>query len=426
MKVLVVGSGGREHTIVWKLDQSAEVKKIFCAPGNGGITQIAECVPIGVMEFDKLATFAEENRIDLTVIGPEDPLCAGIVDEFEGRGLRVFGPNKQAAQIEGSKIFAKHIMQKYDIPTAEHAEFDNSAKAIKYLHRVGAPIVVKAYGNAMGKGVSVCHTAEEAEAFVRKCLDEKAFGAAGSRIIIEECLFGEEASLLAFTDGKTVLPMDSAQDHKPVYDGDKGPNTGGMGAYSPAPVVTNEMYQHICDEILAPAVRGLASEGIDYRGVLYAGVMITDSGPKVLEFNARFGDPENQALMPRLETDLVEVMDAVIDQRLDSIELKWTQKSAVCVVMASGGYPVSYEKGKVIEGLDAAARIPGTIVFHAGTNIQDNSIVTSGGRVLGVTSLADTLEGAIASAYNAVGKITFEKAHYREDIGAKALIRLKG
>ncbi len=426
MKVLVVGSGGREHTIVWKLDQSPRVEKIFCAPGNGGIAQIAECVPIKVMEFDKLAAFAKENHIDLTVVGPEDPLCAGIVDEFESRGLRVFGPNKQAARIEGSKIFAKHIMRKYNIPTAEHSEFDNSHDAIKYLHSVGAPIVVKAFGNAMGKGVSVCHTVEEAEAFVRKCLDENAFGDAGSRIIIEECLFGEEASLLAFTDGKTVLPMDSAQDHKPVYDGDKGPNTGGMGAYSPAPVVTQQMYQRIYDEVLEPAVRGLAGEGVKYKGVLYAGVMITDNGPKVLEFNARFGDPENQALMPRLETDLVEIMDAVIDGRLDSIELKWTKKSAVCVVMASGGYPVSYEKGKVIEGLDEAAKLPGTIVFHAGTKAQDGSIITSGGRVLGVTSLADTLEGAIASAYRAVDVITFEKAHYRKDIGAKALIRLKG
>ncbi len=425
MKILVVGGGGREHTIVWKLKQSPKVEKIFCAPGNGGIAQIAKCIPINVMEFDKLADFAKENDIGLTVVGPEDPLCTGIVDEFESIGLRVFGPNKKAARLEGSKIFAKEIMAKYNIPTAEYREFDNSPEAIEYVHNVGVPIVVKAFGNAMGKGVSVCHTVQDAEAFVRKCLDEKAFGDAGSRIIIEECLVGEEASLLAFTDGRTVLPMDSAQDHKPIFDGDKGPNTGGMGAYSPAPVVTEYMYEKIYEEILKPVVLGLSSEGIIYKGIVYAGVMITGGEPKVLEFNTRFGDPETQALLPRLETDLVEIIEAVIDERLDSIELKWTSKSAVCIVIASGGYPGSYEKGKVISGLEKVAALPGTVVFHAGTKARNGTITTSGGRVLGVTSLADTLEETINCAYKAVESISFENAHYRKDIGAKALIRLK-
>ena len=425
MKILVVGSGGREHTLVWKIAQSPRVDKIYCAPGNGGIAQIAECVPLDVMEFDKLIAFARENDIDLTIVGPENPLCAGIVDEFKKAGLRAFGPTMRGAQLEGNKVFAKEMMRKYNIPTAEYREFDDSSEAVAYLRDVGAPIVVKAYGNAMGKGVSVCQTVEEAEAFVKKCLVESAFGDAGDRIIIEECLVGEEASLLAFTDGKTVLPMDSAQDHKPIYDGDKGPNTGGMGAYSPAPVVTDQLYKLIYKEVLEKVVQGLASEGIDYRGIVYAGIMITSEGPKVLEFNARFGDPETQALLPRLETDLVEIMEACVDGSLDSIELKWTSKSAVCVVMASGGYPGPYEKGKVIHGLDKASEVPETIVFHAGTVVRDNSILTSGGRVLGVTSLDDTLEGAITAVYSAVDMIHFEKVQYRTDIGAKALTRMK-
>lgn len=424
MKVLVIGGGGREHTIVWKLEQSRRVEKIYCAPGNGGIAQIAECVQIAVSDFAGLVSFAKEKEIGLTVVGPEDPLCGGIVDVFEKAGLRVFGPSKDGAQLEGSKIFAKEIMTKYNIPTAEYREFDNTAEAIEYVREKGAPIVVKAYGNAMGKGVGVCSTVEEAEAFVKKCLDERAFGAAGNKIIVEECLVGEEASLLAFTDGKTILPMDSAQDHKPVYDDDKGPNTGGMGAYSPAPVVTGELYERIYKDVLVAAVQGMASEGIKFKGIVYAGIMITDKGPKVLEFNARFGDPEAQALLLRLETDLVDVMEAVIDGRLDEIELKWSPKHAVCVVMASGGYPGKYEKGKVITGLDGAGSLPDTVVFHAGTKAKDGGIVTSGGRVLGVTSLAPALESAISSAYKAVDMISFENAHYRKDIGAKALKRI--
>lgn len=425
MRVLVIGGGGREHTLVWKLRQSPKVEKIFCAPGNGGIARIAECVPIKPSEFDELIAFAKENDVGLTVVGPEDPLCAGIVDRFEDAGLRVFGPCGKAAMLEGNKLFAKEIMVKYNIPTAAYEEFDRTAEAIEYLRGVDAPIVVKAYGNALGKGVCVCRTIEHAEAFVKKCLDERAFGDAGSRVIIEECLVGEEASLLAFTDGETVLPMDSAQDHKPVYDNDEGPNTGGMGAYSPAPVVTAEVYQEIYRNVLKPVVEGLKSEGIKYKGVVYAGVMITGEGPKVLEFNARFGDPENQALLPRLENDLVDVMEAVIDERLDSVELRWKPESAVCVVMASGGYPGPYEKGKVINGLEEAEAVPGTVVFHAGTKGDEGRIVTSGGRVLGVTSTGESLESAIGSVYKAAGMINFDGAHYRTDIGAKALRRLE-
>jgi len=425
MNILVIGSGGREHTLVWKLQQSPKVDKIYCAPGNGGIAQIAECVPIGVMEFDKLISFVKTHDISLTVVGPEDPLCGGIIDEFEKNGLRVFGPNRKGAQLEGNKIFAKNLMTKYGIPTARHEEFDNSKDAINYLHKVGVPIVIKAHGNAMGKGVSVCRTLGDAESFVRRCLDEKEFGYAGKRIIIEECLVGEEASVLAFTDGKTVLQMESAQDHKPVFDGDKGPNTGGMGAYSPAPVVTPKIAKRVYTEVLEPVVRALSSESIKYKGIIYAGLMIDKDTIKVLEFNARFGDPETQALLPRLENDLIEIIEAIIDERLDTVKLRWSKKPAIAVVMASGGYPGHYDKGKIITGIDRASSVPQTIVFHAGTKKQDGNIVTSGGRVLAVTSLSDTLDEAISTAYKATGMIHFEGAHYRKDIGAKALARIK-
>jgi len=423
MRVLVVGSGGREHTLVWKIAQSPLVRKIFCAPGNGGIHERAECVEIAATDIGGLADFAEKEKIDLTVVGPEASLAIGIADEFQRRGLRIFGTSKAATQAEASKVFAKEIMVEHGIPTATHAVFADAEKLLAHIHQREAPMVVKADGLAAGKGVIVCRTKEEAERAVHRIMVEKEFGAAGERVIVEDCLIGEEASLLAFTDGETVLPMDSAQDHKPVYDNDEGPNTGGMGAYSPAPVVTPEMYRRINKEVLTRMVRALAAEGIEYKGVLYAGLMISEEGPKVLEFNTRFGDPEMQALMPRLENDLVEVMNAVIDGRLSEIELKWNQASAVCVVMASGGYPGAYEKGKVITGLDS---LPGDSVhvFHAGTKrLDDGRIVTNGGRVLGVTGLGETIADAIERTYRAVQTIHFEGAHYRSDIGAKALRR---
>ena len=423
MKVLVVGSGGREHTLVWKVAQSPLVKRIFCAPGNGGIGEQAKCVEIPATDIPALADFARKEEIDLTVVGPEAPLTEGIADEFLRRGLRIFGPSKAATRTEASKVFAKEMMVKYGIPTAAHAVFADAEEALAHVRRREAPLVVKADGLAAGKGVIVCRTKEEAEQAVRHIMVEKTFGAAGERAIVEDCLVGEEASLLAFTDGITILPMDSAQDHKPVFDDDRGPNTGGMGAYSPAPVVTPEIYRRINEEILTRMVRGLSAEGIEYKGVLYAGLMITEEGPKVLEFNARFGDPEMQALLPRLENDLVEVMNAVIEGRLSEIELRWNPASAVCVVMASGGYPGAYEKGKVITGLDWLPS-DSVHVFHAGTKrLEDGRVVTSGGRVLGVTGLGKTIAEAIETTYRAVRRIHFEGAHYRTDIGAKALGR---
>ena len=423
MRILVVGSGGREHTLVWKIARSPLAEKIFCSPGNGGIQEHAECVTISSSDIAGLANFAEKEKIDLTVVGPEAPLAEGIADEFLRRGLRIFGPSKAAARVEASKVFAKNAMVRYGIPTADFLVFDDAEKALRHIQTRPAPMVVKADGLAAGKGVIVCHTADDAEAAVRRIMVEKEFGASGDKVIIEDCLLGEEASMLAFTDGETVLPMDSAQDHKPVFDNDEGPNTGGMGAYSPAPVVTPEVYQQIHDEILTPMIRGLASDGIEYRGVLYAGLMLTDEGPKVLEFNVRFGDPESQALLPRLENGLVEVINAVVDGRLSEISLRWSTKSAVCVVMASGGYPGHYEKGKTITGLDSVDD-ESVVVFHAGTKrLDDGRIVTDGGRILGVTGLGNTIAQAIETTYAAVEKIHFDRAHYRKDIGAKALAK---
>jgi phosphoribosylamine--glycine ligase len=423
VRLLVVGSGGREHTLVWKIAQSPLVKKIFCAPGNGGIRKLAECVNISPTDIQRLADFAGKERIDLTVVGPEAPLASGIADEFLKRGLRVFGPSQAATRLEASKVFAKEMMVKYGVPTAAHEVFTDAEKALAHVRKREAPMVVKADGLAAGKGAIVCRTKDEAERAVQLIMVRKEFGESGDRVIVEDCLFGEEASLLAFTDGETVLPMDSAQDHKPVFDDDEGPNTGGMGAYSPAPVVTPDIHRRINDEVLTRTIRGLAAEGIEYKGVLYAGLMIDDDGPKVLEFNARFGDPESQALLPRLENDLVEVMNAVVDGRLSEIELKWTSQSAVCVVMASGGYPGAYEKGKVISGLDSVTDAS-VVVFHAGTKLlNDRRIVTDGGRVLGVTGLGETIAEAMERTYAAVRKIHFDGVHFRKDIGAKALRR---
>lgn len=421
MKVLVVGGGGREHTLVWKLNQSPRVTKVYCAPGNAGIAREADVVPIDVTDIRALVDFAVSEGIGLTCVGPELPLTLGIVDAFEDAGLRIFGASQAAAEIEGSKVFTKDLLAKYNIPSGTYQVFDDADAARAYLKEIGAPIVVKADGLAAGKGAIVCQTLEEAEEAVRLCMEEKAFGDAGDTIVIEEFLEGEEASFLAFSDGKTVLPMATSQDHKPIFDGDKGPNTGGMGAYSPAPVVTPELFDQAMNEIMIPTVQAMASEGRPYKGVLYAGLMIKDGKARVLEFNARFGDPEAQPLFMRLDGDLVDIMEAVIDERLDEITLDWQDDATICVVMASGGYPGDYEKGKVITGIDKADALTDVKVFHAGTAERNGEIVTSGGRVLGVTARGQDIPQAIERAYEACALIKWDGAQYRTDIGAKAI-----
>lgn len=426
MKVLVIGSGGREHAMVWKLAQSSRVEKIFCAPGNAGIGQIARCVNIEATDLSRLADFAESEGIGLTVVGPEVPLTMGIVDIFKARGLRVFGPSGRAASLEGSKVFTKNLLKKYGISSAAYEVFDDREQAVAYIRRVGAPLVIKADGLAAGKGVIVAHTVEEAVAGVELIMGEKAFGKAGAKVVVEEFLIGEEASFLAFTDGKTVLPLPTSQDHKAVFDGDRGPNTGGMGAYSPAPVVTPEIHAEVMEEVMYKTVRAMAAEGCGYQGILYAGLMIDQGQIKVLEFNCRFGDPECQPLLMRLHSDLVEVMEAVIDGRLSEISLEIDPRPTVCVVMASGGYPGAYEKGRAIAGLEEAAKVPDVVVFHAGTAEKGGDIVNTGGRVLGVTAIGENLTSAIASAYRATGLISWKECFYRRDIGQKALNRLQG
>ncbi|MEW6500936.1 MAG: phosphoribosylamine--glycine ligase [Thermodesulfobacteriota bacterium] len=423
MKILVVGSGGREHALVWKLRQSPRVSEVFCAPGNAGIAQLATCVALSATDVDALAAFARQEGIGLTLIGPEAPLTEGIVDRFEQQGLRVFGPCQAAAQLEGSKVFMKALLKKYNIPSARYEVFSRREEAVAHLDRCAMPVVVKADGLAAGKGVIVAQSREEAVAAVDLIMAERAFGEAGDRVVIEEFLAGEEASFLAFTDGTTVLPLPSSQDHKAIFDNDLGPNTGGMGAYSPAPVVTPELHDQVMAEVMLPTVRAMAAEGHPYKGILYAGLMIKDGRAKVLEFNCRFGDPEAQPLLMRLATDLVEVVEAVIDGRLDTFQLAIDPRPTVCVVMAAGGYPGSYEKGKVIRGIAAAEEVTGVKVFHAGTAMKDGAIVTAGGRVLGVTAIADDLAAAIARAYEAVGRISWEGCQYRRDIGQKALRR---
>lgn len=421
MRILVVGSGGREHALVWKLAQSPRVTRLYAAPGNAGIAERAECAPVPATDLAGLAAFAEKEKVDLTVVGPEVPLTLGLVDEFERRGLRTFGASRAAAEIEGSKAFAKALMVKYGIPTAAYREFRESDAAIAYVRDRGAPIVVKADGLAAGKGALVCRTLAEAVAAVRLIMEERAFGEAGDRVVVEECLEGEEASFLAFTDGQTVLPLASAQDHKPIFDNDEGPNTGGMGAYSPAPVVSAALHRQIMDRVMLPTVRAMAAEGRPYRGVLYAGLMIRNGEAKVLEFNARFGDPEAQPLLLRMDNDLVPVLEAVLEGRLHQISLQWKEDAAVCVVMASGGYPGSYQKGKVIQGLEEAAKVEGVVIFHAGTARRGAHLVTDGGRVLGVTGRGRDVRDAIARTYEAVRRITWEGVQFRTDIGAKAL-----
>lgn len=423
MKVLIVGGGGREHALACKIKKSPRVKEIYCAPGNAGIARDATCVPISAEDIAGLLAFAREKGIDLTLVGPEAPLNAGIVDEFTAAGLTIFGPSRAAAEIEGSKVLSKDIMAKYNIPSAKYAVFTDPASASRYIEEIGAPIVVKAEGLAAGKGVIVAQDVPQALAAVRQIMVERAFGEAGNRVVVEECLTGEEVSILAFTDGKTVVPMVSSQDHKRVFDNDEGPNTGGMGAYAPAPVYTPEVHREVMEKILIPTIRAMDAEGRTYRGVIYAGLMVTEDGPKVLEFNARFGDPEAQPVLPLLKTDLLEIIDAILARRLDQIEIEWEDAASICVVLASGGYPGSYEKGKVIHGLDEVT--PGVMVFHAGTAMKDDQIVTAGGRVLGVTSVAPDIASAIRLAYAAAEKIHFEGMHYRRDIGRRALDRLR-
>ena len=423
MKVLVVGGGGREHALVWKIAQSKKVRKIFCAPGNAGIGKIAECVNIKADRVNDLLNFARFEGIDLTIVGPEAPLTVGIVDLFEKEGKKIFGVSKAAAELEGSKVFAKELMRRYNIPSAGYKVFYSPIEAESYIRMKRAPIVVKADGLAAGKGVIVAATEDEAVDAVDLIMRKRAFGDSGNRVIIEECLVGEEASFMAFSDGTTVVPMASSQDHKRVFDGDKGPNTGGMGAYSPAPVVTPELEERIMREIMLPTVRGMKQEGSPYKGVLYAGIMVTEDGPKVLEFNVRFGDPEAQPLLMRLDGDLVEIMMAVAEGNLRPEMVGWKPEAAVCVVGAAKGYPGSYEKGTPITGLDEANRVPGVVVFHAGTADKEDKVVTNGGRVLGVTAIGHDVSEAIKRAYEGMSKIHFDGMHYRRDIGARALKR---
>ena len=425
MKVLIVGSGGREHALAWKVAQSEKVEKVYGAPGNPGIAQIGECVEIKPTDIEKLADFAEREGIDLTIVGPEAPLVAGITDEFEKRGLKVFGPSKVAAQLEGSKAFAKEMMRKFGVPTADFQVFDDPEKAKEYIRKVGAPIVVKADGLAAGKGVVVAQTVEEAIKAVDRIMVERVFGEAGNRVVVEECLKGEEASYLVITDGERFVPLATAQDHKAVFDGDRGPNTGGMGAYSPAPVLSEEMEREVQEKVIKPILRGMAQEGMPFKGILYAGLMITEEGPKVLEFNVRFGDPEAQAILRRLEDDLVEVALSAVEERLVE-ELHWRPETSICVVLASKGYPGKYEKGKVITGIEEAEKVPTVVVFHAGTAVKDGKLVTNGGRVLNVTALGKDIVEARERVYEAVKRIQFDGMHYRTDIGLKAVKRLKG
>lgn len=417
MKVLIVGSGGREHAIAEAVAKSPKVTKIYCAPGNAGIGQIAECVKIGAMEFEKLVDFAKENEIDLTIVGMDDPLVGGIVDEFEKAGLRVFGPRENAAILEGSKAFSKDLMQKYNIPTAGYAKFDSADEAMKYLEDANYPIVLKADGLALGKGVLICETKEDAMEGVKTLMLDKKFGNAGDTIVVEEFMVGKEVSVLSFVDGNTIKIMTSAQDHKRAKDGDQGLNTGGMGTFSPSPFYTDDVDEFCKKYIYQATVDAMKAEGRPFTGIIFFGLMLTESGPKVLEYNARFGDPEAQVVLPRMKNDIIDVVEACIDGKLDEIELEFEDNAAVCVVLASDGYPVSYEKGFEIKGLENFDGKDGYYVFHAGTKLKDGKIVTNGGRVLGVTAKGDTLKEARANAYDATKLIEFENKYMRNDIG---------
>ncbi len=420
MKILVIGSGGREHALVWKIAQSSMVSEIFCAPGNAGIEEMAKLVSIEADDVDSLLGFAKEKKIDLTIVGPELPLTSGIVDFFEEAGLKIFGPSKKAAELEGSKAFAKYLLKKNNIPTANYELFTSSQSAREYLKNQKFPVVIKADGLAAGKGVIICESLKSAEQAVEEILGEKVFGIAGNKIVIEEFLEGEEASVLAFSDGENVLPLVPAQDHKAIYDGDRGPNTGGMGACSPPPIVTDAIAEEILENILKPTIKAMAQEGRAYKGILYAGLMITRKETKVLEFNVRFGDPETQPILVRMESDIVPLFLAAIEGTLNTQKIKWRKDASVCVVMASTGYPGSYPKGEEILGVDKLKNDSNTVVFHAGTKKVDNKLVTNGGRVLGVTSLGNTVSDAIKNSYRAVARISWDNLYYRRDIGKKA------
>ncbi len=418
MKILIVGSGGREHAIAWKIAQSPKADKIYCAPGNAGIAGIAECVPIGAMEFEKLASFAEDNQVDLTVVGMDDPLVGGIVDVFEERGLKIFGPRKNAAILEGSKAFSKDLMKKYGIPTAAYENFDDPEKALEYIKTASMPIVLKADGLALGKGVLICNTREEAEEGVKSIMMDKKFGSAGNQMVVEEFMTGREVSVLSFVDGHTIKIMTSAQDHKRAQDGDQGLNTGGMGTFSPSPFYTEEVDKFCKEHIYQATVDAMKQEGREFKGIIFFGLMLTDKGPKVLEYNARFGDPETQVVLPRMKNDIVEVFEACVDGTLDQIDLEFEDNAAVCVVLASDGYPVKYEKGLPIRGLESFQGKDGYYVFHAGTAFDgDGRIVTNGGRVLGVTATGTDLKEARANAYKATEWIDFDNKYMRHDIG---------
>ena len=421
MKILVIGSGGREHALVWKISQSKRVSKIYNAPGSAAIAEFATLVPIGVDRIEQLADFAAEEKIDLTVVGPELPLTLGISDLFESRSLNIFGPNKAAAQLEGSKAFAKEILRESEIPTAAFGTFSDALSAKAYLAAQKPPYVVKADGLAAGKGVLICADRQSAEAAIEEILVRKAFGEAGEKVVIEEFLDGEEASFMALTDGEHIVPLASSQDHKRLYDHDQGPNTGGMGAYSPAPVVTPAIHERIVGDILTPLLAELRRRGIRYRGVIYVGLMITENGPKVLEFNARFGDPECQPIMMRLKSDLIPLLEATIDGKLDRVQAEWYDEPAVCVVLCAGGYPGAYDKGKEISGLDRLKNWADGFVFHAGTTLDNGRWVTTGGRVLGVTARGKKITEALDGVYRAVGQISWDGMHYRKDIAHRAL-----
>lgn len=418
MKILVIGRGGREHAIIWALKRSDQVREIFCAPGNAGIAGMAECIEINEKDFEALSEFSIDHGIDLVVVGPEDPLFAGAVDHFEQKGIPVFGPRENAAIIEGSKVFTKDLMKKYSIPTAAYESFDDFNKALDYLHRHSLPIVIKADGLAAGKGVTVAQTMEEAEAALRGMMEEKVFGDAGNQVVIEECLIGQEMSILAFVDGEVVRPMVPSQDHKPVYDNDQGPNTGGMGTYSPVPHIPQAVVDQAIQTILVPTAKAMVEEGRHFRGVLYAGLMITEEGPKTIEFNCRFGDPETQVVLPRLQTDLADIFMATVNGRLKEMDIDWSEQAAVCVVLAAGGYPGPYEKGIPIDGL---TEVEQSVVFHAGTTDKEGQVVTNGGRLLGVTALGNDIREAREKAYQDVERIHFAGKHYRTDIALKAL-----
>ena len=417
MKVLIVGGGGREHAIAYCVAKSSKVEKMYCAPGNAGIAELAECVPIGAMEFDKLVTFAKEKEIDLAIVGMDDPLVGGLIDEFEKVGIRAFGPRKNAAILEGSKAFSKDLMKKYDIPTAAYENFDNADEALAYLETAKFPIVLKADGLALGKGVLICNTLEEAKAGVKEIMLDKKFGASGNTMVVEEFMTGREVSVLSFVDGKTIKTMTSAQDHKRAKDGDQGLNTGGMGTFSPSPFYTKEVDEFCRKYVYQKTVDAMAAEGREFKGIIFFGLMLTEEGPKVLEYNARFGDPEAQVVLPRMKNDLIDVIEACIDGTLDQVDLQFEDNAAVCVVLASDGYPVAYEKGLPITGLDEFKKHEGYYCFHAGTKFDGDQIVTNGGRVFGVTAKGATLKEARANAYKATEWVKFDNKYMRHDIG---------